>query len=70
MVEGKGLYPVTMLRLSAGELAAFSRIRFMMASSRPAGRRQTLTSCRCRPGCLPAARLLRPREQARQVLPS
>jgi hypothetical protein len=64
LVEEKGLYPVTMLRLSAGELAAFARINFMIAAGlldADLGQLSMQTG-------VPASRLAGLKEQARQIL--
>lgn len=64
MIEEKGLYPVTMLRLSAKELAAFSQIHLMVAASLLGADLHRLSM---QTG-IPAARLARLKEQVRQIL--
>lgn len=64
MIEDKGLYPVTMLRLSASELAAFSQANFMIAKDLL---EVTVHQLSIQTGILPS-RLTRLQEQVRQIL--
>jgi hypothetical protein len=64
MIEDKGLYPVTMLRLSASELAAFSQANFMIARDLL---EVTVHQLSIQTGISPS-RLTRLQEQVRQIL--